>query len=81
MQREIIKFTQAVMLGTAFAMFLPLWAFAQTPEDLSRQALDLAGQDKFEQALSILDNQNTDIRESYDVQFARARILAWSGNH
>jgi len=81
MRRELKQFGQSLLLGTAFAMLLPLWAYAATPSEISRQALDLAGNQNFSDALSLLGSQNPDIRESYDVRFTRARILAWSGNH
>lgn len=81
MLREVKTFSQSLILGTAFAMLLPLWAYAQTPGDIARQALDMAGNNDYASALALMDEQNVDIRNSYDVQSAKARILAWSGDH
>ena len=81
MLREVKTLSQSLILGTAFAMLLPLWAYAQTPNDIARQALDLASNDDYASALALMDSQSVDIRDSYDVQSAKARILAWSGEH
>jgi len=81
MLREIKNFGKSLLLGTAFAMLLPLWAHANTPGEISRQALNLAGNQQFSQAIALIDAQNTEIRESYDIRFTKARILAWAGDH
>lgn len=81
MLREIKNFGKSLLLGTAFAMLLPLWAHASTPGEVSRQALQLAGNQQYSQAIDLINAQNTDIRESYDIRYTKARILAWSGDH
>jgi len=81
MLHKFRKFGQAILLGTAFAALLPLWAYASTPEDISAQALVLAGDEKHAAALELINQQPYDVKQSYDVRFTRARILAWAGDH
>lgn len=81
MRRKFRKLGQSFMLGTAFAALLPLWAHANTPEDISAEALALAGAEDHTAALSLIAAQPAEIRETYDVRFTRARILAWAGDH
>lgn len=81
MRHEIKTFSQSVLLGTAFAMLLPLWAYAQTPANIASEALELAGNKNYDAAIALIDTQNPDLRQSYDLQYTKARILAWSGEH
>lgn len=81
MRLSLKKFGQSLILGTAIAAFLPLWAHAETPEDISAEALALAAQEDHSGALKLIASQPDEVRDTYDVRFTQARILAWSGNH
>ncbi len=81
MLHKIRTFGQSLLLGTAFAMLLPLWAFAQTPADIAQKAMEYAGQDDFDAALALIAAQDNEIQNSYDVLTTKARILAWDGQH
>jgi len=81
MLRKIKTFSQSLVLGTAFAALLPLWAYASNPEDISSQSLALAGQENHSAAITLIAAQPDEIRNSYDVRFAKARILAWAGDY
>ncbi len=81
MLRNVKKLGQSLILGTAFAALLPLWAMAANPEDIASQALAIAGQEKHSEALDLIAAQPSDMRETYDMRFAKARILAWSGDY
>ena len=75
------NFKKLLCTSLAMALTMPALALAQTPESVSRDALELAGNQKFEQALSLIDAQPVETRGTYDVQFARARILSWDSQH
>jgi len=62
-------------------MLMPYSALANTPEEVSKQALDMAGDQNFDEALSLINTQEPEIRDSYDLRFTRARILAWAQNY
>jgi len=49
--------------------------------DRLAQAHDMATQQKFDEALAILDNVRPSERNDYAVKFLQARILSWSGKH
>ncbi len=52
-----------------------------SPDFISKQALDLAADSEFDQALSLISAQPASIKDSYAVRFAQARILSWSGKY
>ncbi len=81
MQLNSKKIKITLVTSVIVALAMPVMASAQSPESISRKALDLAGNQKFEQALSLLDAQSQENRSTYDVQFARARILSWADQH
>lgn len=81
MLRKLRKPIQTLLLGTVFTVFSPVWCFAETPEEISSQALALAAEENHAGALALINSQTVDIRETYDVRFAKARILAWSGEY
>lgn len=78
MLRKLKKPIQMILLGTAFTAFLPIWAFASSPEEISAQALALAGEEDHSGALALLNSQDPEVRDTYDVRFTKARILAWA---
>jgi len=47
----------------------------------SSQAMDLAAENKFDQALSVLAAEPVNIQQSYDHRFLKARILSWAGDY
>lgn len=77
MQPKTRKIKHAIILGAILAMTAPLSAMAVNPGDVSKQALDLAGTQKFSQALNLLSSQDIETQNSYEIRFTRARILAW----
>jgi len=86
MQLNLIKIGKTLVLGTAFAALLPLWAHAKTgaqktPETVSTQAVAMASTEDHAGALAYIAAQDENIRESYEVRFTKARILSWSGDH
>ena len=74
------KFGKALLLSSIIGLSVPTLASAQTPESVSVEALDLAATQQFGKALTLLDSQSPEIRETYDIRFTRARILAWSND-
>ena len=66
----LARLTATALLATAFTA--PAIA-----DDISDRALALAGQQKFDQALTLLSQQNTALQNSYEHRFAKARILSW----
>ncbi len=78
MRHKLKRLSQSFLLGTAFAALLPLWAHASTPQEISAQALALAAQKDHSGALSLIASQDEALRNTYDLRFTRARILAWS---
>ena len=75
MQKHVSK-----KVAVAFFMTLmisnPAWA-----NDINARANELAGQQKFDQALALLSPQNPTIAQGYEHRFLKARILSWSGNY
>ena len=43
----------------------------------SSQAMELAAENKFDQALSVLAAEPINVQQSYDHRFLKARILSW----
>ncbi len=81
MLHKVKKFGQSLLLGTAFAALLPLWAMADSPEDVASQALAIASTENHKGALDLIAAQPDQTRNTYDVRFANARILAWAGEY
>ena len=48
---------------------------------INAQALDLAGQEKFDQALALLSQQDVSLKSGYDHRFLKSRILSWAGQY
>ena len=53
-------------------------AFANSWSD---HAMELAAENKFDQALSVLAAEPIDVQQSYDHRFLKARILSWDGQY
>lgn len=49
--------------------------------ELHARVLKLAEQQNFDQALVILSQENTELRNGYDHRFLKAKILSWAGQH
>ncbi|MBP7483678.1 MAG: YaiO family outer membrane beta-barrel protein [Aquabacterium sp.] len=61
---------------------LALWSgvlHADPVDDLVRESRSLAGQRKFDEALSLLSRQPAATQQELRVKLVKARILAWSG--
>ena len=56
---------------TTFTLMLPYIAAAN---DINAQALELAGQQQFDKALSVLSQQNAQLANGYEHRFLKARI-------
>ena len=74
-----------IMTASAFALMLCGGsAYAQTDvsaEAVSVQAIDLASDKKYDAALTLIEAQTDDIRNSHALRFAKARILSWAGQY
>ena len=60
---------------TALVLLLPQMAAAS---DINAQALKLAGDKKFDQALAVLSQQDSNLANGYEHRFLKARILSWA---
>ena len=69
--RHAILTATLVLSGPNFA-----WA-----NEINSRALDLASQKKYEQALTLLSQQDASVRSGYEHRFLKARILSWSGQY
>jgi len=65
---------------TAF-LATPTYAAEKTISEISEYALIMAGEKRYDDALNIITAQPEIDQKSYALQFAKARILAWSGNY
>ena len=63
---------------TALVLLLPQMAAAS---DINSQALKLAGDKKFDQALAVLSQQDSNLANGYEHRFLKARILSWAGQY
>ena len=63
---------------TALALLLPQMAAAS---DINTQALKLAGEKKFDQALLVLSRQDANLASGYEHRFLKVRILSWAGQY
>ena len=75
MKTSVLKTSLASILASA-VMALP--AFAQ---DSNARALELAGAQKYDQALALLSAQDRAVQQGYDHRFLEARILSWAGRY
>lgn len=48
---------------------------------INTQALDFAGQKKFDQALALLSQQDAKLQSAYEHRFLKSRILSWAGKY
>jgi len=82
-EQPVIKIA-SLSLGADNSLREPL-SYANLPKtetsDRLAQAHDMATQQKFDEAIAILDNVRPSERNDYAVKFLQARILSWSGKH
>ena len=71
-------FAKWALTTVALSLTFPATAFAS---DINSRALELAGQDKFSDALAVLSQANSATQASYEHRFLRARILSWAGKY
>lgn len=71
-------FLRQAILAVTLVLSGPSLAWAS---EVNSRALDLAGQKKYEQALTLLSQQDTSVRSGYEHRFLKARILSWSGQY
>lgn len=64
----------------AVALTYSLINFAWANE-LNTRALALAGEQKFDQALLLLSQQDAELQSGYEHRFLRARIFSWAGQY
>jgi YaiO family outer membrane protein len=65
---------------TTLALTLALPSIANA-NDINSRALELAGQDKFSEALALLSQADTVTQSSYEHRFLKSRILSWAGQY
>ena len=70
-----IRALKIAAIMTATALMLPHMAAAN---EINAKALDLAGQKKFDQALTVLAGQDAQTSQGYEHRFLKARILSWA---
>lgn len=73
---------KSALIRTAVAMSIALSFSAESfANTVNSEALELAGAKKFEQALSLLSQQDTGTQSEYEHRFLKARILSWAGKY
>lgn len=70
----LIRTCVSISLAASF----PSVSFAST---VNAEALELAGEKRFNQALLLLSRQDAGIQSSYEHRFLKARILSWAGKY
>lgn len=50
-------------------------------DEINAKALELAGQKKFDAALTLLSQQDTKTAKGYEHRFLKARLLSWAGQY
>jgi len=66
------------IIALSLVLLLPGLASAN---DINAKALELAGQQKFSQALTLLSQQDVKLQSGYEHRFLKARILSWDGQY
>lgn len=72
------KIIKKYIFTVLVALFLSSTA---TASEISSRAMDLAGVQKFEQALELLSTASLETKNGYDHRFLKARILSWAGKY
>jgi len=72
------KALHSVVIAASLALSLPHIAWGN---EINTKALDLAGQQKFDQALRLLSQQDAKLRAGYEHRFLKARIHSWAGQY
>lgn len=73
-----ITVLKSAVIVASLTFLTPNMAWAN---QINTQALDLAGQQKFDQALAVLSGQNAELKAGYEHRFLKARILSWAGKY
>ena len=74
----LVNFRRYLVWITLLGAFFHSVAFANSWSD---HAMELAAENKFDQALSVLAAEAIDVQQSYDHRFLKARILSWDGQY
>lgn len=75
------RVTIALIVFLAVFLTTPTYAAEKTISEISEYALIMAGEKRYDDALNIISAQSEIDQKSYALQFAKARIVAWSGNY
>ena len=71
-------FFKKALLTAIFAISSPNLAWAN---DVNAQALELASQQNYQQALTLLSQQSASVQSSYEHRFLKGRIQSWAGQY
>jgi len=71
-------FFRKALLTAIFAISSPSLAWAN---DVNAQALELASQQNYQQALTLLSQQSVSVQSSYEHRFLKGRIQSWAGQY
>ena len=74
----LVNFRRYLVWITLLGAFFHSVAFANSWSD---HAMELAAENKFDQALSVLAAEPINVQQSYDHRFLKARILSWDGQY
>jgi len=72
-----LSFRQALLTAT-ISLMMPSLAWANS---VNTQALELANQKNYTQALNLLSRQNATVQAGYEHRFLKGRILSWAGQY
>jgi len=73
-----IRALKSAVISLSLALSISNIAWAN---QINTQALELAGQQKFDQALTLLSGQDAELKAGYEHRFLKARILSWAGQY
>jgi len=73
-----IRALKSAVISLSLALSISNIAWAN---QINTQALELAGQQKFDQALTLLSGQDAELKAGYEHRFLKARILSWDGQY
>ena len=71
-------FFRQAALAAVLTLMLPSQAWANA---INTQALELAGQKNYTEALKLLEGQSPALQAGYEHRFLKARILSWAGDY
>jgi len=73
-----IRALKSAVISLSLALSISNIAWAN---QINTRALELAGQQKFDQALTLLSGQDAELKAGYEHRFLKARILSWDGQY